>query len=112
VTLATTAAIVSGATAATGLPWWLAAVISCTAAGSSGNTLSTQGSLFVQSTVAQPGLSGGTSNLLHFGMPAAQNAATVAAVDTTSPQGIALRCTSSVAGPTIQCLNFDLEEWN
>ena len=112
VTLATTAAIASGATAATGLPWWLAAYITCTAVGSSGNTLTTQGSLFAQSTAAQPSLSGGTSNLLHFGLPAAQNTATAAAVDTTSPQGIALRCTSSVAGPTIQCLNFDIEEWN
>lgn len=110
--IGTTAGITTGATAATGLPWWLAVYITCIASGSTGNTLSVQGSLFVQSTAAQPSLAGGTSNILHFGIPSAQNTVTQTAVDTTSPQGIALRSTLAGANATVQCWNFDIEEWN
>jgi hypothetical protein len=107
VTLATTAGITTGTTAATGLPWWLTAIMTCTAVGSTGNTVVTQGTLFVQSTAAQPALSG-TSNILHFGLPAASGL-TSAAVDTTSPQGIGLRATLAGANATVQCTNFDIE---
>lgn len=110
VTLATTAGITTGTTAATGLPWWLSGTITCTAIGSSGNTMSTQARLFVQSTAAQPALSG-LGNVLHYGMPAASGAA-AAAVDTTQVQGIALRGTLAGANATIQCTQWDLESWN
>lgn len=110
VTLATTAGITTGTTAATGLPWWLTGFLSCTAIGSTGNTVATEGSLFVQSTAAQPALSG-TSNLLHFGLPSASGT-TAAAVDTTSQQGLALRATLAGANATVQCTNFDIELMN
>ena len=108
--MAATAAIATGTTVATGLPWWLTGFITCIGIGSTGNTLQTQGRLFVQSTTAQPSLSG-TSNIVHYGLPSASGV-TNAAVDTSSPQAIVLRSFLSGANATVQCTGFDLEAWN
>lgn len=105
VTLATTAAIATPASALTGLPWSLLATIRCTAVATSGNTLATQGVMEFQTTAA-PSLA--TSSGIVAGMPNASGE-TNAAVNTMRTQGIALRATLAGANATIQCTQWFLE---
>lgn len=105
-TLATSGGILTGTGTLTGLPWHLDAFITCTAIGSSGNTLTTQGVLFIGTTVT--GYTIPTANCMLVGLPAASGG-TAAAIDTTSAQGICLRATLAGANATIQCTNWDIE---
>lgn len=104
-TLATTAGMATGTGSLTGLPWELHAYIVCTAIGSSGNTLTTQGTLKFATSTA-PAI--GTANCTIAGLPSASGG-TAAAIDTTSAQGICLRATLAGANATIQCTNWDIE---
>lgn len=104
-TLATSAGMATGTGSLTGLPWHLDAFITCTAIGSTGNTLTTQGILFIATTTA-PAI--GTANCTVAGLPSASGG-TAVAIDTTSAQGICLRATLAGANATIQCTNWDIE---
>lgn len=107
-TLATGPGVATGTGTLTGLQWELLALITCTASGSSGNTLVTQGSLKIATTTS-PAI--GTANATFIGLPSASGG-TSAAIDTTSAQGIALRATLAGANATIQCTNWDIEGMN
>lgn len=109
-TLATTSGILTGTGSLTGLPWRLDAFITCTAIGSSGNTLTTQGVLFLAASTATPTIPT-TNNCMMIGLPAASGG-TAAAIDTTSAQGICLRATLAGANASIQCTNWDIEWMN
>lgn len=107
-TLATTAGLATGTTAITGAQWWLRALIRCTAIGSSGNTLSTQGELTAGPNPA-------TSQTINVGaatvvlpMPAASGENAVA-VNTFAQTAIVLRATLAGANATVQCTQFMLE---
>lgn len=105
-TLATSAGVLTGTGSLTGLPWHLKAYVTCTAIGSSGNTLNTEGVLWLATATATPTIP--TSNCMILGLPSASGA-TSAAIDTTSAQGICLRATLAGANATIQCVNWDIE---
>ena len=112
VTLATTAGITTGATALTGLPWYLEAFIRCTAVATSGNTLSTQGHLMVVNNATAPSLNAATNGVLLFaGLPSASGE-TASAVNTMRTQGIALRATLAGANATIQCTQWNIKLLN
>ncbi|SRR5690348_3184462 len=104
-TLATTAGMATGTGSLTGLPWELHAYVVCTAIGSTGNTLTTQGTLKIATSVA-PAI--GTANCTFAGLPSASGG-TAVAIDTTVAQGICLRATLAGANATIQCTNWDIE---
>jgi hypothetical protein len=108
VTLATTAAITTLASAVTGLQWELWATIRCTAVASSGNTLATQGIMKI-ATSATPTMV--TPSGLIVGLPNASGE-TNAAVNTLRTQGIALRATLAGANATIQCTQWTLKLLN
>lgn len=108
-TLATTAGILTGTGSLTGLPWRLDAFITCTAVGSTGNTLLTQGSMIIALSTASPTIP--TSNTMIVGLPSASGG-TASAIDTTSAQGICLRATLAGANASIQCNNWDIEWLN
>jgi hypothetical protein len=107
-TLATTAGMATGTGSLTGLQWQLDAQVTCTGIGSSGNTLSTQGSLWIATTVS-PAI--GTANCTLAGLPSASGS-TAAALDTTSAMAVMLRATLAGANATIQCTDWDLEALN
>ena len=109
-TLATSQGIATGTGTLTGLPWSLTAYIECTAAGSSGNTLSTEASMLVASSVSAPTI-GTTNNVTYIGMPSASGA-TAAAVNTTVPLGLPLRATLAGANATIQCTQYLIKAWS
>jgi hypothetical protein len=104
-TLATSAGIATGTGTLTGLPWHLKGFITCTALGSSGNTLLTEAVMFLATTTA-PAV--GTASCTLIGLPNASGT-TASAIDTTSAQGICLRATLAGANATIQCTNWDIE---
>jgi len=108
VTLATTAAINTLASAVTGLQWELWATIRCTAVANSGNTLATQGTLKLATSAAPTMV---TPSGLIVGMPNASGE-TNAAVNTLRTQGIALRATLAAANATIQCTQWMLKMLN
>jgi hypothetical protein len=108
VTLATTAAITTLASAVTGLQWDLMATIRCTAVANSGNTLATQGMMKIATSAAPTMV---TASGLVVGMPNASGE-TAAAVNTLRTQGIALRATLAGANATIQCTQWHLETMN
>jgi hypothetical protein len=102
VTLATTAAINTLASAVTGLQWELWATIRCLAVASSGNTLATQGTMKIATSLTPTMV---TPSGLVVGMPNASGE-TNAAVNTLRTQGIALRATLAAANATIQCTQW------
>jgi hypothetical protein len=108
VTLATTAAIATPASAITGLQWELTANSRVTAVASSGNTISTQG-LFKCATTLTPTIA--TASGITAGMPNASGE-TAAAVNTLRTQGFALRCTQATSLCTVQCTHWFLELMN
>ena len=103
VTLATSAGITTPAAVNTGLPWKLEALIRCTAVGTSGNTLATQGELVIMPVAAQTILTASAETSI--GLPNASGE-TAAAVDTTQVQGISLRGTLAGANATVQLTQF------
>lgn len=104
-TLATSAGMATGTGTLTGLPWALRGFITCTAIGSTGNTLTTEAAMEIATTTA-PAI--GTANCTLVGLPSASGG-TATAIDTTSAQGIALRATLAGANASIQCTNWDIE---
>lgn len=104
-TLATSAGMATGTGTLTGLPWQLKGYITCTALGSTGNTLITEAVMFLATSTA-PAV--GTANCTMIGLPSASGT-TASAIDTTSAQGICLRATLAGANASIQCTNWDIE---
>lgn len=105
-TLATTGNLNTGTGAITGIQWELNALIRCTAIGSSGNTLSTQGAVHLPANTSAPTV--GTANGIILPMPNASGE-TATAVNTTIALGMTLRATLGAANATIQCTEFLLE---
>jgi hypothetical protein len=108
VTLATTAAIATPASAITGLQWELSANSRVTAVANSGSTISTQG-LFKCATVAAPTIA--TASGITAGMPNASGE-TAATVNTLRTQGFALRCTQATSLCTVHCTQWFMELMN
>jgi hypothetical protein len=101
VTLSTGPAIALGTGTVTNMPWRLTANIQCTAIGSTGNTLTTQGELMFETSIT-PAF--GTSNVTIAPLPS-----TAAALDTTVAMALNLRATLSAAFGAITCQQFLLE---
>ena len=108
VTLATTQAVATGATAYTGIPWKLEAMIRCLAIGSTGSTLSTEGEMYISANPATAQTVNTASAGVNLYMPSASGE-TAAAVDTTQLQGLAMRATLSAANATIQLTQWFIE---
>jgi hypothetical protein len=108
VTLATTAGITTLAAAVTGLQWEMWAIIRCLAVANSGNTLATQGSVKIATSLTPTMV---TPSGLIVGMPNASGE-TNAAVNTLRTQGIALRATLAAATATIQCTQWACKTLN
>ena len=105
-TLATTAAIALGTGTLTGLEWSMWCVINCIGSGSSGNTLSTEGQMHIQTSTA--GLAIGTANDTVAPLPF-----TAIAFNTyTAATAIGLRATLSAAFGLIQCNKFLVYQTN
>lgn len=104
--LATSAGISTPAAANTGIPWKIEALIRCTAIASSGNTVSTQGEIWVGAIAAQTILTGTADVTL--GLPNASGE-TAAAVDTTVFQGIQCAGTLAGANATVQLTQWLVE---
>jgi hypothetical protein len=103
-TLSTTAAIALGTGSLTALAWKLEANVECTAIGSTGNTLSTEGELLIGITSASPALA--TANGLVVGLPL-----TALAFNTYTPAtALGLRATLSAAFGSILCNQFTIEQ--
>ena len=108
VTLATTAGFATGTGALAGLQWEMWGTIRCTAIANSGNTLATQATMKIATTLT-PTMA--TASGLVIGMPNASGE-TAAAVNTLRTQGIALRATLAGANATIQCTQWILKTLN
>jgi hypothetical protein len=101
-TLATTAAIALGTGSLTGLEWYLLATIKCIAIGSTGNTLTAEGQMHIQTSTA--GLAIGTANDTVAPLPFTNTAFNVY----TAATALGLRATLSAAFGQIQCNSFDI----
>lgn len=108
VTLATTAGVATSTTAMTGNPWKLEALIRCTAVATSGNTVSTQGELYISQNSATAQTINTASAGVNLYLPNASGE-TAAAVDTTQLQGISMRATLAGANATIQLTQWLVE---
>jgi hypothetical protein len=112
--LATCVGITTGTTAITGIQYQLDALIRCTGVASSGNTVSTQGTLFLgnsgagvpASPIALTASAGMTLPMPNI------SGETAAAVDTTQLQGIQLCATGTAASGTIACTQWLVEALN
>lgn len=101
-TLSTSAAVALGTGTLSNLEWWLNATVRCIGVGSSGNTLTTEGYLDVQTSTA--GLAIGTANVTKVPLPL-----TNLAFNTyTAATAIGLRATLSAAFGNIQCNSFQI----
>lgn len=112
--LATCVGITTGTTAITGIQYELHALIRCTAVASSGNTVSTEGTLFLGNSgagvPANPiALTASAGMTLPMPNISGENAA---AVDTTQLQGIQLCATGTAASGTIACTQWLVEALN
>ena len=101
--LCTTAAVVMGATTLTSLTWTLEADITCTALGSTGNTLVADGLMTISDT-AVPALV--TANSVTIPLPWAAFAFNTY----TAATAIGLRATMTAAFGSIQCNKFTVEQ--
>ena len=101
-TLSTTAAIALGTGALTGLEWTLLATIRCIGTGSSGNTLTTEGDMFIQTSTA--GLAIGTANTTIAPLPVTSTAFNTY----TAATALGLRATLSAAFGLVQCNSFQV----
>ena len=106
--LATTAGFATGTGALAGLQWEMWGTIRCTAIATSGNTVATQGTMKIATTLT-PTMA--TASGLVIGMPNASGE-TAAAINTMRTQGIALRATLAGANATIQCTQWILKTLN
>lgn len=106
--------ITTGATAITGIQWFMEAWIRCTGIASSGNTVSSMGYLKLGNSgaalPANPIALTATPGML-LPMPNASGE-TTAAVDTTQPQGIQLAATATAASGSCQCSQWLVEALN
>jgi len=112
--LATCNGLTTGATAVTGIQYELHALIRCTNVASSGNTVSTQGTLFIGNSgagvPANPiALTASAGMTLPMPNISGENPA---AVDTTQLQGIQLCATGTAASGTIACTQWLVEALN
>ena len=105
VTLATTAGVATGTGALTGLPWQIDGMIRCTNVATSGNTVSSQFTMWLQNS-ASPAVA--TANCVMISAPNASGE-TAAAVDTTQIQGLSLRGTLAGANATVVCTQWLVE---
>ena len=101
-TLSTTAAIALGTGTLTGLEWSGWATVRCTAIGSTGNTLATEGSIDIQTSTAA--LAIGTANVTKAPLPLTA----VAFNSYTASTALGLRATLSAAFGAIQCNSFQI----
>lgn len=107
-TLTTSAAVALGTGSLTGLEWYLLATVRCIATGSTGNTLSSEGQMHVQTSTA--GLAIGTANDTVIPLPF-----TNLAFNTyTAATAIGIRATLSAATgpPAITCNSFQVYQIN
>lgn len=104
--LCTTAAIVMGTGAITPVTWRLEASVTCTALGSSGNTLVSDGQFIIANTVT-PAFTGG-ANAVEVILPYISTAFNTY----TGGTAIALNGTLSAAFGSIQCNRFTVEQLN
>ena len=101
-TLSTSAAMALGTGSLTGLEWWLSATVRCIGVGSTGNTLTTEGYLDLQTSTAA--LAVGTANITRMPLPF-----TNLAFNTyTAATAIGIRATLSAAFGQIQCNSFQI----
>lgn len=108
ITLATAIALAC-TTAITGAPWKLEALIRCTAVATSGNTVSTEGEIYVsQNPATTPQTLNTASAGVNLYLPSASGE-TAAAIDTTQLQGLSMRCTTSAAGATVALTQWLVE---
>ena len=105
VTLATSAGVATGTGALTGLPWQIDGLIRCTNVATSGNTVSSQFTMWLQNS-ASPAVA--TANCVMISAPNASGE-TAAAVDTTQIQGLSLRGTLAGANATVVCTEWLVE---
>jgi hypothetical protein len=97
VIMASTGAIVGTTTVLTGLQCKFEAWLRCTAIAASGNTILASGEVEIPNNATVPTINGVTNGvLLKAPMPQASGE-TASAVDTTSLQGLSLRCTPSIS---------------
>ena len=101
-TLSTTSTIALGTGSLTGLEWYLFATIRCIAIGSSGNTLTTEGQLHIQTSTAA--LAIGTANETVAPLPFTN----VAFNTYTAATALGLRATLSSTFGLIQCNSFQI----
>ena len=111
VTLTTSAGLATSATAQTGNPWKLEALIRCTNVATSGNTVATQGEMWVSQNPATAQTLNTGSAGVNLYLPSASGE-TNAAVDTTQIQGISLRGTLAGANATVVCTQWLVEALN
>lgn len=111
VTLATPVGVTTGTTAITGIQWKFDAWVRCTAVASSGNTVSTQGSLYLgNSGAALPANPIALTATPGMTLPAPNSAGeNAAAVDTTVLQAVCLRGTLAAANATVQLTQWLVE---
>lgn len=98
----------TGTGAVTGVPWVLEAAIRCTAIATSGNTVAAQGEMRFSPTPSTSQTINTASAGVNLFVPSASGE-TATAIDTTSPQGIALRCTQATSACTIQLTHWLVE---
>ncbi len=103
--LCTTPAIVLGATTLTTLVWTLESDITCTALGSTGNTLISDGMLTMSDTAANAGTLI-TANTVAVGLPFLASAFNTY----TAATAIGLRATLTAAFGNFQCNRFTVEQ--
>lgn len=108
VTLATTAGLATGTGTITGVPWKLEALIRCTAVATSGNTLATEGEMYISQQPSTSQTVNTASAGVNLYLPNASGE-TAAAVDTTQLQGISMRATLAGANATIQLTQWLVE---
>lgn len=107
ITLATAGALAC-TTAITGAPWKLEALIRCTAVATSGNTIDTEGEIYVSQNPATGQTLNTASAGVNLYLPNASGE-TAAAVDTTQLQGLSMRCITSAAGATVALTQWLVE---
>jgi hypothetical protein len=104
-TLATSIGLATGTGTLTGVPWKLEALVRCTACAASGNTVATQGEMYISQNPATGQTVNTASAGVNLYMPSASGE-TVAAVDTTQLTGIGLAATLAGANATIACTQW------
>jgi hypothetical protein len=108
VTLATASGVATSTTVMTGAPWKLEALVRCTAVATSGNTVSTEGELYVSQQPTTSQTLNTASAGVNLYLPNASGE-TAAAVDTTQLQGLSMRATLAGANATVQLTQWLVE---